>query len=64
MQVRAAKDGYILPVSIEVMGESIRIINNLAIIGEHIYSVRATDDLIGPYYFAQLRLPLHPLPLN
>ena len=61
LQVRAAGDGYILPIYMQFMGEEVRVLYNLAVIGEYIYSVGATDDLVGPYLFAQLRLPLHPI---
>ena len=61
LQARAAGDGYILPAYLQFMGGNVRILYNIAIIGEQIYNVRAKDDLIAPYLFAQLRLPLYPV---
>ncbi len=64
LQVRAARDGYILPVNTQFMGDEVRIAYNLAHIDDYIYSVRASGDLIKPYFMAQLRPPLYPIPLD
>ena len=62
LQVRALRDGYLIPASIYTDTSYIYVINR-AVIGDYIYSVWSEDDYTERWeYIAPL--PSHPLPLD
>jgi septal ring factor EnvC (AmiA/AmiB activator) len=61
LQVRAARDGYILPVYF-IFGSTSTWVSNYAIIGDTMYLVEAGDDSVTAYY-RLWAVPSHPEPL-
>ena len=62
LQVRALRDGYLLPVDVDVLPEEL-LISNSAVIGDSIYWVYShTDDSDWAAYITPI--PSHPLPLD
>ena len=79
LQVRALRDGYLLPawfedfnfldgigdhVDLDHFDMGIDFVGNLAYIGDEMYYVFPTDDSIFPFAFGLSPLPSHPLPLD
>lgn len=62
LQVKALRDGYLLPVSLYTEGVN-NYVGNRAVIGDIIYGVRAGDDYTWRYS-STAPLPSHPLPLD
>ncbi len=62
LQVRALRDGYLLPVSFYTQEDGRKVANNKAVIGDIVYFVYL-DDSIKRYAPIQ-PLPSHPLPLD
>jgi peptidoglycan hydrolase CwlO-like protein len=61
LQAKAAGDGYLLPTYLQFLAGNVRILYNIAFIGDQIYQVMASDDDVVQYLFAQIRLPLYPI---
>ncbi|MBT9141475.1 MAG: Peptidyl-prolyl cis-trans isomerase B [Dehalococcoidia bacterium] len=59
LQVRALRDGYLLPVRLFVEGEDVYVVNN-AVVGDSIYLVWADDDHIEWYTYVA-PIPSRPL---
>lgn len=62
LQVKALRDGYLLPV-FSYSGEDAVIVGNRAHIGDEIYTIWADEDYVEYYDYAEF-LPLRPLPLE
>ena len=62
LQVRALRDGYLLPVTLYYAGGTSYVMNR-AVIGDSIYAIWAEDDYVA-WYDDQIPLPSHPLPLD
>ncbi len=60
LQIRAARDGYLLPVRLPV-GGTLEYITNMAIIGDSVYSVRGTDDFVEKWMNISPALPSYPI---
>ena len=45
LEIRAARDGFLLPVRLPLAG-GLEYITNLAVISDVVYSVRGTDDFV------------------
>ncbi len=63
LQVRALRDGFLLPVSYEYFDEELYPYN-IAVIGTEVYYVSVEDDYTIEVYFLYKALPSHPLPLD
>jgi peptidoglycan hydrolase CwlO-like protein len=61
LQVRALRDGFLLPVSIEANSDGV-FVANVAIIGDTVYDVTSRTDGIEPYTYVTPQ-PSHPEPL-
>ena len=62
LQVRALRDGYLLPAALYLEGGTVYV-GNRAVIGDSVYAVLAGDDRITRMASAQ-PIPSHPLPLD
>jgi hypothetical protein len=62
LEVRAARDGYILPAYV-IPGTTSSWISNIAIVGDTMYLVEAGDDSVTAYYRLASAQPVHPEPL-
>ena len=60
LQIRAARDGYLLPVRLPI-GGSLDYITNMAVIGDSVYSVRGTDDFVEKWMTISPVLPSYPI---
>lgn len=62
LQVRALRDGYILPAYVIPLTSTAVWISNIACIGDTLYLVEAGDDSVDEY-FVHTAVPSHPEPL-
>jgi septal ring factor EnvC (AmiA/AmiB activator) len=60
LQIRAAREGYLLPVRLPI-GGSLDYITNMAIIGDSAYSVRGTDDFVEKWITISPVMPSYPI---
>jgi len=60
LQIRAARDGYLLPVRLPI-GGTLEYITNMAIIGDSAYSVRGTDDFVEKWINISPVMPSYPI---
>ena len=60
LQIRAARDGYLLPVRLPV-GGTLEYITNMAIIGDSAYSVRGKDDFVEKWMTISPAMPSYPI---
>jgi uncharacterized protein YoxC len=60
LQIRATRDGYILPVSLPI-GGSLEVLSNRAIIGDIMYDVRAWDDFVQRGIAVSPAMPSYPI---
>ena len=60
LQIRTAREGYLLPVRLPI-GGSLDYITNMAIIGDTVYSVRGTDDFVEKWMSISPVLPSYPI---
>ena len=60
LQIRAARDGFLLPVRLPI-GGTLDYINNMAVIGDEVYSVRASDDFVERWITISPALPTYPI---
>ncbi|MDD4874375.1 MAG: hypothetical protein PHE15_05305 [Dehalococcoidales bacterium] len=64
LQVRALRDGYILPVSVYYSGGSTFMAYNTALAGNTIYQVYSLNDSVVAYVNPSIVPPTYPLPLE
>ncbi len=60
LQIRAARDGYLLPVRLPI-GGSLEYITNMAVIGDTVYSVRGVDDFVERWLSISPAMPSYPI---
>lgn len=60
LQIRAARDGYLLPVRLPI-GGTLEYITNMAIIGDSAYSVRGNDDFVERWITISPAMPSYPI---
>jgi hypothetical protein len=60
IEIRAARDGYLLPVRLPLAG-SLEYITNMAVISDVIYSVRGTDDFVERWGIISPAPPSYPI---
>ncbi len=63
LQVRAAMDGFLLPVSLYWHAGELWVTNK-AVIGENIYGVNAQDDHVELFFYGIEPLPARPIPAD
>jgi uncharacterized protein YoxC len=60
LQIRASRDGYLLPVRLPLAG-SLEYITNMAVIGDVVYSIRGTDDFVERWGIVSPAPPSYPI---
>jgi hypothetical protein len=63
LQIRAAREGYLLPVRLPI-GGSLDYISNMAVIGDSVYSVRGYDDFVEKWMTINPAMPTYPITIG